>query len=713
MIVHIDFETHSALDLLKVGPWVYSCHPSTKILCLSWRTKDARGLWVSETMPGDHVPLQRLFNKPAQDRLFQIIATPGTLVEAHNVFFEKCIWWNIAEKQMFWPSIAPEQWRCSAAKAATCGLPRELGAAGRAMHLEVTKDEAARRIMLKLSRTGKGTKEEWDTLYKYCENDTAAEEALSDALPDLSPEELEVWQIDQEMNLRGIPCDTAGAQKAIVILDAWTSALNDELAKLTEGKVTKATQRQRLLPWLQENGAAIYDTQADTVDLLLKHGDGLTPQGRRAAEILRSIGHSSTAKYQTLIMSSDQDLMRDTQRYHGAGTGRWTASRFQPHNIPRGTIKTMELAWELIHDLAIEDIQLLFGDIMKFLSHALRGVIRAEEGSMLFCGDYAAIETRVLFWIANELSALAVLSRPDGDMYLELASDIYGRRVTKAEEQARQLGKQATLGLGFRMGYIKFLLTCRHYKIKFTAKQINEIVPPQEQERISRWIAEDDWDRCKRNDMTLEDLPELTLMKFVVDRYRLKFAKTVGKLWEDVENAAKAAVQMPGRRFFAGKCVWEMWKTFLRVRLPSGRYLYYPFANLEEKSDGYRAKDCVLHEIVNRKLVKFPFSGLNRFELGYMGVDSKTKQWIPERTYSGKLTENIVQAIARDVMCDGIRRNRNLGIYELLMLVHDEIVTQSARGNLAEFNALISVAPAWAPGLPMKAESWSGKRYKK
>ncbi len=713
MIVHIDFETHSELDLLKVGAWVYSRHPSTRILCLSWRTTDAHGIWVSENIPADHVPLQRLFNKPALDRLFKLIATPGTLVEAHNVFFEKCIWWNIAEAQMFWPSIQMDQWRCSAAKAATCGLPRALGDAGRAMHLDVTKDESARRVMLKLSRTAKGTKEEWDTLYKYCENDTAAEQALSEALPDLSPDELEMWQIDQEMNLRGIPCDTAGAQKAITILSAWTTALNEELSKITDGRVTKATQRQCLLPWMQENGAAIYDTQADTIDALLKHGDALLPQVRRAAEILQGIGRSSTAKYITLVVSSENDVMRDTQMYHGAGTGRWTARRFQPHNIPRGNIKAMDFAWQLVHEVAIEDIQLLFGDIMKFLSHAIRGVIRAEDGYLLYCGDYAAIETRVLFWIANELSALAVLSRPDGDMYLELASDIYGRKVTKKEEQARQLGKQATLGLGFRMGYVKFLLTCRKYKIKFTLKQIAEIVPPQQHAEIAQWISEKDWGRCQAAGMTLDDLPELTLMKFVVDRYRLKFKDTVGKLWEEVENAAKAAVQMPGRRFWAGKCVWEMWKEFLRVRLPSGRFLYYPFPELEEKSDGYRPKDCVLKEIVDRRLVKLPFSGLNRFELSYMGEDSQTRQWVRERTYSGKITENIVQATARDVMCDGIRRNKKAGIYELLMLVHDEIVTQSKRGNLEEFNAVISVAPEWAPTLPMKAESWCGVRYKK
>lgn len=701
-LVHIDFETFSEVSLADVGPVVYSKHPSTRILCMSWRTKDDDGIWVSETMPDDHVPLRRLFNKPALDRLFKLIRLPSTLVEAHNVMFERCVWGNIGQDRYLWPSILTEQWRCSAAKAAACAIPRALEDAGAALHLHVVKDMAGNRVMKRLSKPAKKRKvfkpippEDWTAVYEYNEQDVAAEQALSEALPDLDARELAVWKMDQRINARGIPCDVEGAQKAVALAEDWTAALNIELNDITQGAVTKATQRQRVLGWLQAAGVDLWNTQAQTLDTYLdgeSEDDALglvDPKARRVIEIVRSIGRSSVGKYQTLIDTAHDGRLHDTQLYHGATTGRWTAKRFQPHNIPRGDAfnsnAKMAAAWEYIHASDLDGIRLFYGDPMTFLSHVLRGVIQADAGKLLYCGDYSAVETRVLFWLADELKGLGVFAR-NADIYIDMAADIYGHPYEAVTKHEREVGKRAVLGLGFGMGYIKFLITCRGYGIRFSLTQILEIVGKEQLRAIAAWINAKDWPRCRAAGMTLADLPELALMRFIVNRYRARYKDTVVKLWHSDEDAAKKAFENPGIEFTSGKSKWLYdAERFLTAELPSGRKLFYPYPALDE--DG----------------------------LTHMGIDSKTHQWVRERTYGGKLVENRVQATARDVMADaGMRLDVVGGVYEdVIMFVHDEIVCQSASGNVDEFTRIISKAPTWAAGLPIKAESWCGKRYRK
>ncbi len=697
MHIHIDFETRSALDLTVVGPVVYARHPTTEALCLSWRTKPEKGLWISETTPGDYVPPRRQFNPASLARLFQLILNRNNTVEAHNAMFEKCIWQFICQGQLGWPEVAPQQWRCSAVKAAVCALPRALIDAGHALKLPHIKDEEARRTMLKLAKFGaKGTPEEWERLYDYCENDTLAEMTLSDALPELSPKELKVWQIDQEMNRKGIPCDVEGAKKVLGLISAWVEELNMELAILTDFAVTKATQRGRLKAWLSDKeGIHLWSTKAEVLDPLFESGFfDKSPKGKRAIEILRSIGRSSTAKYETLIVSSIDDLIHDTLLYHGPTTGRWSAKRFQPQNLPRGRFKKkqMELAWQFIHSENLDMLRLLYGEPMEFFSHVLRGVLRAIDGQKLFCGDYASIETCVLFWLADDFEALKILANPLLDIYLDMASDIYGKKKTKDDDDARQLGKRAILGLGFGMGFIKFLMTCHTYKMYFKQDVIDGIMSTQDQTIIAQWLtSEKQWNRVLDSGFNEKDFPELVLMKFIVDRYRAKYSDTVCAMWDAVEKAAKAAIKNPGKVFRAGKCRWlyaekfnNYGSKFLICQLPSGRPLFYPFPALDREG------------------------------ITFMGVDSKTHQWVRERTYGAKLCENITQATARDVMVEGmLRADAHPYFNDLRATVHDELVAMSDKGTAEEFNDLIAIAPDWARDMPVRAESWSGVRYRK
>jgi DNA polymerase len=708
MKIHIDFETYSELSVTQVGSWAYSKHPSTDGLCMSWRTDDDHGFWINENRPGPIIDpatkepklnLRVLFNRASLLRLFNLIEDRRNTVHAHNVFFEKCIWWHIFQVKHGWPAIDIKQWRCTAAKAAACAIPRALEDAGPALRLPIIKDSEGHKVMLKLTRKGKGTFEEWETLYKYCEQDTLAEQCLDEALPDLPPKELRVWQVDQDMNARGIPVDVEGAKKAIHMIKNWTGQLNEEISTLTNGNVTAATQRDRLKAWMEDyQGIRLANTKAENLDYLLSiNYFDKRPKAKRAVEILRSLGKSSTAKYETIVERAHDGVLHDTSMYHGGTTGRFTAKGFQHQNLVRGGLKDMELAWATIHKHYDdpETIELFYGDVMKFLSHAVRGVIRAEDGTKLYCGDFSAVETCVIFWLAGEERGLEILRNPLLDIYLDMASDIYGRLITKEDakskegDDARQLGKRAILGLGFGMGFIKYLMTCHTYKMYFDKKLIDSILSQEEQLRISKDLTgEFWWPRIEAMGFGMDDLPELTFSKFIVDRYRTKYQAVV-QLWEDTEDAMKEAIRQPEKVFSAGKCKWKYSKNFkhgiefLMCQLPSTRVLYYPFPLLTR--DG----------------------------VTFMGVDGETHQWRREGIYGGKAVENETQAVARDALVDSMDRTDRHAYYDLRMTVHDELAAQSARGDVKEFNELISVVPSWAPGLPLAAKSWAGVRYRK
>ena len=276
-----------------------------------------------------------------------------------------------------------------------------------------------------------------------------AEAALSAALPDLSPHETSVFLLDAAINARGFQIDARAVEAALRLMASEQKHANAELVQLTQGIVQKATQRAQMLRWFEGQGLYLEDTQKETIaehlDPTLKHN--LDPKAKRGLELLRTLGRSSTAKYEAMKQWADpQDWrVRGSLIYHGASTGRWTGVGVQPQNFPKGKLDgSMESTWT----------QLLskhppFPDIMETLSYAIRGAITASPQHVLFVADYAAIEARVLLWLAGDDEALK-LFRTGQDIYCDMASHIYGRPISKADKDERALGKVAILGLGTR-----------------------------------------------------------------------------------------------------------------------------------------------------------------------------------------------------------------------------------------------------------------------
>lgn len=686
-----DFETRSACDLKKHGTWRYSIHPTTQILCFVFRlphwSKDRTEWWHPEFKSIDLELAEDCSDWDALYELQQWVASGG-LVEAHNSWFEFCIWKNILVARHGWTDIPVAQWRCSAAKAAAHALPRALDKLGEALRTRFRKDIEGSKLMKKMTRPRKSKKKErkdWDEigmehpkvlfhetaemlarLIDYCRLDVLTEEAISNRLVDLSPAETELFLLDLTINLRGFQIDRTAVRMALQLVHRESVLLNQQLGQLTDGKVRKATQRKRVLSWFEATGLWLPNTQGGTLDDTLKFStenpDLVSPLHRSVLVIVRSLGRSSTAKYVAMKRWWGADArVRGGLLYHGASTGRWSGKGIQPHNFPKGTLKgerdeagdylrgddgkiskvDMARLWGGIKRGERQYLIDRFGGVMEALSTALRGAIVAGRGNQLFVADYSSIEARVLLWVAGDDEHLNIFRRNE-DIYVDMAKSI-------GPAADRALGKIAVLGLGYQMGAAKFFATCEAWGIPIT-----------------------------------EELAEAT-----VEAYRAKFWR-VKQLWADVEAAAVEAVESK-KVVRCGKVEFYVYGLFLFCRLPSGRTLAYPYPEIRAKRTSW---------------------GETRYGLTYMGVDPVTHQWRRQTSYGGLLVENIVQAISRDIMAEAMIRAEQQG-YPVILSVHDELISEAEVGTIDEYVSILTQIPTWAPGCPIAAEGWAGVRYRK
>ena len=790
----IDFETRSALSLLKHGSWIYSKHKTTEAMCLAYELpgyKEPR-LWHMAH------PQHLIAESPPPQDLFDHIADGG-LVEAHNSFFERVIWMHQMVKNHGWPEMPHLQWRCSASRASAASLPRDLSGAVKAKGLpeEFHKDMGGRALMLKMCKPRKPRKaeiQEWmeavgktgdyrrfaaaftaangplwhepeDDIYNnwaYCKQDIRAEKALSGVLPQLTDDELAVWQMDQQMNERGAKFDLELARKALEMAGKWKEKLNKELEDMTG--VDAGTKRQKVKDWLVEHeGLELPDTTAVTLEHYVAN-EPISGRARRVCEIVMDVNRTSTRKYQAMLDKCDPDdwRARDLLRYHGANTGRWSGNGIQVHNFPARDLIISDFD-EAVVDIKSGDIEwchAMYTDVMKLLSHSLRGAIVPEEGTDFIVADYASIEARCLLWEAGAQKALEIFYQ-GGDIYCDMATGIYGYEVIKGVHKLeRQFGKQSILGLGFSMGFLTFLLTCRKYNIHFSRKDVLRIMGVEQMAKYEAWI---------RNYLCMDGLPvdmdrkalkkyrnkkrqaakairrlvdaredpkaivhELALMKYTVDVYRNRYLEVkvmwnaqeaaaikVVQQWqravEDARRAARQAFEESGEEISFGLMEWETtaWRDqFTSDRVECGKVTWFVeggFLNCELPSGR-----CLKYRDPEVKMVRTSW-GEEKPGLRYYRVNGVTRKWERTHTYGGKLVENITQAIARDIMANAMMLSRDGGTYFVVISVHDELVAEVSRGQGSEedFEDLMGTVPHWAAGCPIAAEADRMARYRK
>ncbi len=324
----------------------------------------------------------------------------------------------------------------------------------------------------------------------------------------------------------------------------------------------------------------------------------------------------------------------------------------QPQNFPRGVIKNTGSAAQVLETGDLEWVRMLYGDPMQVFSSCLRSMIIPTEGKEFVCADYATIEVRVLFWLAGHEDGLKMF-REDQDIYIHMAADIYGRSLASILNPSpeRSLGKSAVLGCGFGMGHNKFVDTCLAQ-----GQNVSE-----------------------------------NLGKRAVTAYR-ETHKKIPEFWRALEQAAINATKRHNQAFKVGHLLWYTSYGFLWCLLPNGRKLAYYNPHLKTEETSW---------------------GDPRLVLYHWGVNSLTKKWEPQKTWGGTLAENVTQAVARDLMAEGMLRadDRN---YDVVLSAHDELLAEQERGRpLKEFEDLMAEIPNWANGCPVKATGWVGERYRK
>ena len=654
----IDIETFSSVDI-KNGAYAYSEAPDFEILLIGYKFSDEDKVKLID-LTDDPEELENL-------RFWDALTDPEVVKTAYNANFERtCLARYTGE------TMPPEQWRCTMILAVQLGLPRSLAAVGPALGLteeEQKKKTGAALIQYfckpcKPTRTnGQRTKntrlnapEKWELFKEYNIQDVVTEQIILKRLRDFRPDQSEqdLWTLDQEINDRGVLLDIPMA-RSIVEFDTERSAdLLAEAQQITGLK--NPNSLAQLKPWLQSHGLPVDSLRKDDVSSILGDPD-ISDEVRRVLEIRQTLSKTSVKKYQTMLdIAGEDDRARGIMQFYGGHTGRWAGRSLQPQNLARNTMPDDELdvAREFVKMGDFESLEMIFGEPAPIFSQLVRTAFIPSPGNRFVVSDFSAIEARVIAWIAGEEWRLNVF-RNDGDIYCESASHIYHVPVVKhgINGELRQRGKVAELALGYggAVGAMKQMDTTGS-------------VPEEE-------------------------------MQGIVTQWRAESPKIV-RMWRDCQNAAVSVIRgnqpkrvlrsLQGTEFYV-KLVDGT--PVLFIRLPSGRPIAYWDPKVMDTEMGPR--------------------------ITYMTQNQTTRKWERCETYGGKLTENIVQSVARDCLAEKMKLLESMG-YPIVFHVHDEMILDVPREDkqAAKLVDKIMAEPIeWAPGLPLKGGTYECDFYRK
>lgn len=751
MKVSVDFETRSPVDLKKQGAFVYFEHPDTKILIAAYRI--------------DGQPIRVwTYDQPPPEDLFAAIEA-GAEIHAYNAQFES-LGFDLMAGRHGWPRPKLEQFRDTAAAGAALALPRRLEDLAVALGLDVQKDKDGARLIRLFSVPRRPLKTEAPGLYwhepedhkadfekfkAYCARDVETEEAAARRMVPLSDDEQAEWVLNQRMNRRGIRIDLVSAHAALRLADKAKATLDRDMKRATGGAVTACSQVARLTEWIVSRGVPIDGlAKADIIDLL--DADDLPADVRAALELRQEAAKTSVSKLNAMIAGANADgRVRGTGIYHGASTGREQSTRINFNNLPRPR-KAFESAMEagqivrkdLFADIRREDPDWLpfiygpqLGRPLHLISDSLRSFIWAAPGYDLLQADYSGIEGAVAAWVADENWKVAamheIIADPSlPDMYRRTAAAIMNTTtevVTKKHPYRQSVGKVPELALGFGGGVMAFVSMARAYQVDLgeVSAPVLEVADKEAREK-SQWKFAS---YSKRKLYGTADLPPDVWVACDLIKVGWREANSaIAQAWHDLEDAVRLAIREPGRQVdvLGGRVAYRVVNGFLWCRLPSGRCLAYATPRLRaqvkarirlpggEWSDPEIMPQDEAEKLARKGLAKIEDSAMP--SPTFAGVDKSGKKLVRQPLYGGLVFENVVQAIARDLLVSGKRKAEALG-YPVIFTVYDEIVTEVPHGfgDLAAFEAAICELPEWAKTgplpLPLTAGGWRGKRYRK
>lgn len=657
----IDLETYSSAQIKKVGAPRYVASSDFEILLFAY-SLDGQPVQVIDLAMGEKVP----------DWIINALYDPNYIKHAYNAMFE-----FVGISKVFGPLI-PSQWRDTMLHGLYAGYTAGLDATGKALGLSEDKQKlnTGKALIRYFCVPCKPTKsnggrtrnypqhdpEKWRLFKEYNAQDVVTEMEIEKRLsncpvPDFVQKQ---WETDLVIYLRGVAVDMPFVDGALIVGAQVKSELMQEATEIS--RLDNPNSVKQLTAWLNEETSEdveLTNLKKATVSEMLNRDDN-SPDVQRMLEIRQELGKTSTKKYNAIKTCVCPDnRVRGLLQFYGANrTGRWAGRLVQVQNLPRTYTDPIELARELVTDRRTQSVRMIYGNVSDTLSQLIRTAFVASPGNVLIDADFSAIEARVISWLAGEKWRLDVF-QSHGKIYEASASQMFGvpiDRIKKGnpEYSLRAKGKVAELALGYQ-GSSGALIAMG---------------------ALDMGLSE-------------EELPD------IVNRWRTANSH-IRDLWYEMDNAAVDVIQNGGCQnvhglWLAREYDYSTGSNSFTITLPSGRKLYYNDPKIGENRWGNPS-------------------------ITYMGV-GKNNRWSRIETYGGKLTENCVQAIARDCLAEAIERLEATG-FPIVFHVHDEVVIDikpyaEHDKMLAQVVDIMRQPPVWASGLPLNADGWVGDFFTK
>ena len=656
MILSIDIETYSDLDIKKVGGYKYAENCEVLLFAYAW---DDEPVQIVDFTAGEELPADVL----------AALTDNEVMKCAYNAQFERTVLSHFLHRRspdVPFQFLDPVGWSCTMIHALTLGLPGSLDMASKALRLadDKAKMSVGKQLITYFCKPCKPTKvnggrernlpehapEKWALFKEYCVRDVVAEREIRRRLSNfpVRVEEQLLWELDQCINDRGVSIDAQLVSEAIdfdVRLKGQFSAEFIDLSGIQNPK-----SDPQLKHWIENQEGFLPSSLAKDVlpDVI---ADVESPTVKRVLRLKQLMSKTSVKKYEAMQRACcDDGRVHGLLQFYGANrTGRWAGRLVQVQNLPRNSMTELDDARELLRSGNTDVIEMIYAHPLDVLSQLIRTAFVPREGCRFMVADFSAIEARIIAWLAGEKWRMDVFA-DGGDIYCASASKMFGVPVEKhgINGHLRQKGKIAELALGYQGG-VPALKAMGADKLGLSDEELQEI--------ISSWR---------------------------------KASPHIKQLWYDVGNAAFEAVAEHTTVNLHRGIRFSCRSGMLFIRLPSGRELAYARPRIEP--DPTRGRDGVT----------------------YMDTREKDGSFIRLRTYGGKLVENIVQAIARDCLSVAMTRLEAAG-YRIVMHIHDEVVIECPADacDLTDVCRIMGEPIGWAKGLILTADGYITDYYKK
>lgn len=687
-MLYLDLETYSDIPI-SAGVYKYAEH--AEILLFAYAIDDEPA-HVVDVANGEALP----------DELIDQLFDPDVLLMAHNSNFDRVILQHVYGDDVG----DPHRWRDTMIVGRSLSLPSSLADLCSVLHIPQDKSkDAAGKELIRLFciphlnscgqtvRYGKATHpEKWEHFVSYATLDVIAMREIFKKIDHIN-DQPQLWAdfaLDQTINDRGMMIDRELVSAVIDICAGVKEDLDASIQELTGGRISSIGQTAELINFIRETyGYELPDLQKATLERRIAAED--TPPAIKELLVNRLLGSkASVSKYKVLAASTNTDgRLRGCLQFMGASrTGRFSGRLFQPQNLPRGSLPAAEVE-DAIIALKNGSADMIYSDLNSVASSCLRGCIVAPAGHKLVVADLSNIEGRVLSWLAGEdwkLDAFRAYDQGTGpDIYKLTYARTFGVGVDSVIKKQRQIGKVLELGMGYGGGAQAFMNYASVYNINL-AEMAQHTLTGASSRAIGE--AEQSYQYFKQRGMVPAGSHDVFVAIEICKNLWRSANSAIRAFWYMVADKLVDAIGH-GDGYYAK--INELLHVLVKgrnlyVRLPSGRYMCYPAAVATGRGT-------------------FKYFALNQTKRSVGMVD----------TYGGKITENITQAVARDILVSSMPIAEQAG-YKIVLSVHDELITEvpdSPEFSSAGLSAIMSTVPGWASGLPLSAAGFEAYRYKK